>query len=116
MFFGNGAMGRLSGISAVPASFRVSGNGIAVSDASGLNVSYTEIKDSTPGRMLTLSCRNDSGAKNGKACRGLLDGREVSEEKAAMFIDGLAVSRELRPDYIAIREVQTAGNDDGGAD
>lgn len=116
VFFGNGAMGRLSGISAVPASFRVSGNGIAVSDASGLNVSYTEIKDSTPGRMLTLSCRNDSSAKNGKACRSLLDGREVSEEKAAMFIAGLAVSRELRPDYSAIREVQTAGNDGGGAD
>lgn len=117
VFYGNTEMGRLSGISGVPASFRVSGKGIAVSDASGLNVSYTEIKNSVPGRMLILTCRNDDRAKNGKSCRRMLDGREVSEKKADAFIAELAVSGELRPEYITIREVhveEVSGNGTAG--
>ena len=47
----------------------------------------------------------------------MLDGREVSEKKADAFIAELAVSGELRPEYITIREVhveEVSGNGTAG--
>jgi len=104
VFYGNGRTDRLSGMKTVPVEFLVTDNGLVTRDASGLNSSYTVLRDSAPDGVLTVSCRDVTAPET---CTMRLNGSRITEDRAAEFMAGFSGARELSPDFIVIQGVVT---------
>ncbi len=104
VFYGNGRTDRLSVMKTVPAEFLFTGNGVVARDASGLNVSYTLLRNSAPDGRLTVSCQDAAAPES---CVMRLNGSRAAEDQAAEFLAGFAEAVPAVPDYISIQGVVT---------